>query len=524
MKPLFFAVLRLSAEASLVAVAVMLVRLLLSKRMAKSVTRVLWAAVFLRAALPWHMPRLIPRSAAPDILPKGFLTAVWTGGEPAGYAPAAGRAVTAADYAAWIWLAVAVMLLLALAALYWRAGRRLCHAAPAETPLRMPSGKIIPVYVSDAAASPLVWGIFRPRVVLPPACGAGGAMRLILTHERIHIQRRDYLLKPLALGLLAVHWFNPVLWLAFWLWSRDTEFSCDERAVRETGDAAAYANALLDMAARQNGLLQCGFAAGKSGVGKRIRAVLRERKTRRWPAACAALVTCGALLCAFTGAGQGTAGTLETLPQQGERAMEPAADAGNAGQTGSLVETGMAWPAPGLDRVSTAYGWRFDGADFHSGVDITMENADDAYRKPVYPAADGVVTHVVTNNTPGYGYGKYMLIDHGDGIFTLYAHCSELLVKEGDSVKRDQIIALVGSTGFSTEPHLHFEVRVNGYSMDPLLWTQANGLEARREAFEMYGGTRERDGTSVDPDVNASEVLRIISNQRQASDALLKNS
>ena len=77
---------------------------------------------------------------------------------------------------------------------------------------------------------------------------------------------------------------------------------------------------------------------------------------------------------------------------------------------------------------------------------------------------DGTVTEVVYGTT---GYGYYVKLDHGEGVETLYAHCSELLVLVGDEVKKGDVIAKVGSTGKSTGPHCHFEVRINGESVDP---------------------------------------------------------
>lgn len=95
----------------------------------------------------------------------------------------------------------------------------------------------------------------------------------------------------------------------------------------------------------------------------------------------------------------------------------------------------------------------------HTGVDIAAE-----YGSPIHASADGVVVH------SGWlgGYGKTVIIDHGGGISTLYGHCSRLVVSEGQQVKQGQIIGYVGSTGFSTGPHLHFERRRNGVPVNPL--------------------------------------------------------
>lgn len=129
----------------------------------------------------------------------------------------------------------------------------------------------------------------------------------------------------------------------------------------------------------------------------------------------------------------------------------------------------MLWPVNGYYSVTSQYGWRFGGKDFHTGIDIAGLNAagKGIYGKPILAASDGKVAFVQKNYTPGRGYGIYCIIDHGGGISTLYGHQSGLNVSMGQTVKRGDIIGYVGSTGWSTGPHLHFEVRVNGKHVNP---------------------------------------------------------
>ena len=129
----------------------------------------------------------------------------------------------------------------------------------------------------------------------------------------------------------------------------------------------------------------------------------------------------------------------------------------------------MGWPLVGFNTVTSNFGWRFNHTDYHTGIDIAGKNAagQGVYGKPIVAGSDGVVAFTQTNYVVGKGYGIYLIIDHGGGISTLYGHTSGLAVKVGDQVKRGQTIAYVGSTGWSTGPHLHFEVRVDGKYVNP---------------------------------------------------------
>lgn len=121
---------------------------------------------------------------------------------------------------------------------------------------------------------------------------------------------------------------------------------------------------------------------------------------------------------------------------------------------------GMVWPLSGP--ITSEYGWRthpiYGTSRFHSGLDIGGD-----YGEPIYAAASGTVIH--SGWISGYGYA--VIIDHGGGITTLYGHNEELLVSEGQSVSQGQVIAHCGSTGNSTGPHCHFEVRQDGETVSP---------------------------------------------------------
>lgn len=125
-----------------------------------------------------------------------------------------------------------------------------------------------------------------------------------------------------------------------------------------------------------------------------------------------------------------------------------------------------AWPLGGAScYISSHYGYRsasISGNSFHGGTDITGGGISG---KPVYATRAGKVISAVTSNS---GYGIYVLIDHGDGYSSLYAHMSARYVGTGDSVSKGQMIGRVGSTGNSTGPHLHFEIRYYGEKKNPM--------------------------------------------------------
>jgi len=140
---------------------------------------------------------------------------------------------------------------------------------------------------------------------------------------------------------------------------------------------------------------------------------------------------------------------------------------GSGGYSGSL-----AWPVPGFYGISSGYGYRW--GSLHAGIDIAGGGIHGA---SIVSADSGTVILVKTGCTHDYakdgscgcngGYGNYIVVDHGNGVTTLYGHCSEVYASVGQSVSRGETIAAVGCTGWSTGNHCHFEVRINGSTVDP---------------------------------------------------------
>jgi len=150
---------------------------------------------------------------------------------------------------------------------------------------------------------------------------------------------------------------------------------------------------------------------------------------------------------------------LDTLNEEANRLV---AEILSLQGTGAFVGGDFTWPAPGVSRISSKFGYRIHPIlkykKLHTGIDIACPSNTN-----IVASNAGQVIKAAWNNS----YGYMVMVDHGGGIVTLYAHNSKLLVKAGDVVYKGQTLAKSGSTGMSTGPHLHFEVRVNGEYVDP---------------------------------------------------------
>lgn len=303
MTEIFRTILNMSVTGGIAALGVLLLRLPL-KCAPRWIRCALWAVVFVRLALPFSFSAPVsllsgigapaPENGVVTYVSSDGVTAVAELSDAASVPDTSLASELSAESAAsfeptpeasadpvqiWlaigsaVWLAGTAALLLYAAVSYARLRRKVTDAVLVEPG----------VYETDTVASPFVLGIVRPRVILPVDL-TGEARALVLRHERAHIVRLDHAAKPAAFLLLAVHWFNPLVWVAFRLFCEDMEASCDERAVRalDHEKIAAYGETLLRLGTRRVSFAGGPLAFGEHCTKGRIVNVLNYKKPAFW--------------------------------------------------------------------------------------------------------------------------------------------------------------------------------------------------------------------------------------------------
>jgi len=286
MTALFLSIVNMSITASIAAVAVMLMRIPL-KKAPKIFSYALWGVVIFRLVFPFSVQSifsLMPSYA--NVLPQAA-TFVQNPIQPA-YSAAnaigdttataliqtgAVSTITALDIVSYIWLAGFLILLAHAVKGYVDLRRRVRFATLIYDN----------VYESDQIKTPFVLGFIRPQIYFPTAIDPS-RHDYILMHEQIHIKRRDYLIKPFSYIVFAMHWFNPIMWMAYFLMSKDMEMSCDESVLRRIDQDIRrdYSMSLLCLSVKRVSLLNpIAFASGESNVKERVTNVLGYKKSAR---------------------------------------------------------------------------------------------------------------------------------------------------------------------------------------------------------------------------------------------------
>lgn len=297
MDKLFDTVLELSWQAGLIALAVMAVRLVLRKKASRRALCMLWALVALRLLLPvsltvespvslqaeeapvsraYHAMQetrtSVPEEAAPAPAESSGAAAAVVPAEPAAE-PVTLR--TFARWLPWIWvIGMGCMAAYMLLSFIWM-----------RLTLRRAEHIQDNVYRCTQWSTPFVLGIIAPCIYVPESVSEEDLPQ-VLAHERCHIRRWDHVVKPFAFLLLAVNWFNPVLWAAYVLLGRDMENACDEMALKNADAAqrAAYSRALVSCAAQPKMAAVCPLAFGEVAVKERVKNVLGYKKPAIWAA------------------------------------------------------------------------------------------------------------------------------------------------------------------------------------------------------------------------------------------------
>ena len=309
MAAVFLKLLNLSISASWLVLAVLVLRLV-SKRSPKWVNVLLWGIVALRLVLPFSIESalsLIPsaETLSPEVVRFDPAPTITSGVKIIDNAvnPSLSEHFAAAplasvnplyvwtEIAGWVWLiGLGAMLLYALVS-YLRLRRRVSVSLPVQDH----------IYLCDAISSPFILGVVKPRIYLPS--GLDEVQRQnVLSHERAHLARRDHWWKPLGFALLAVYWFNPVLWLAYTLLCRDIELACDERVIRTMDESAVktYSTVLLACSMPRKAVITCPLAFGEVGVKERVKNALRYKKPAFWVVAASVAVCVVVAVCFLT--------------------------------------------------------------------------------------------------------------------------------------------------------------------------------------------------------------------------------
>lgn len=309
MAAVFLKLLNLSISASWLVLAVLVLRLV-SKRSPKWMNVLLWGMVALRLMLPFSIESalsLIPsaETLSPEVVRFDPAPTITSGVEFIDNAvnPSLSESFAAAPLASvnplyvwtylagWVWLiGLGAMLLYALVS-YLRLRRRVSVSLCVREN----------IYLCDAISSPFILGVVKPHIYLPS--GLDEVQRQnVLSHEQAHLARRDHWWKPLGFALLAVYWFNPVLWLAYALLCRDIELACDERVIRTMDESAVktYSTVLLACSMPRKAVITCPLAFGEVGVKERVKNALHYKKPAFWVVAASVTVCIVVAVCFLT--------------------------------------------------------------------------------------------------------------------------------------------------------------------------------------------------------------------------------
>lgn len=309
MNDLFLKIINMSISASWLVLAVLLLRFVL-KKAPKWVNVLLWGIVAVRLAFPFSIESALSLIPSAETVPMDIEMAVQptiNSGVPvinsmvnpmlSSFAPPQDVLTSANPLQIWIpifsilWIAGIAALLLYTVVSYWRLRCKVSEAVILRDN----------IFQSENVVSPFVLGIIKPKVYLPYNMD-GQDLSHVVAHEQAHIRRRDHWWKPLGFLLLTIHWFNPLMWLAYVLLCRDIELACDEKVIKELGNEqrADYTQALVACSVNRRMIAACPLAFGEVGVKERVKSVMNYKKPAFWVVVLAVIACIVVAVCFLT--------------------------------------------------------------------------------------------------------------------------------------------------------------------------------------------------------------------------------
>ena len=308
MDDVFLKLVNLSISASWLILAVLVLRVVL-KKAPKWVMPLLWGVVALRLVCLFSIESALSLIPSAETIPSEIVTETR---EPVLYEQATLDIVTNPTLPSAAEVPVDVSRQQAqvdfnIYSVLWLAGMAalLVHALVSAGKLKKKLATAIllrdNIYESEFVDSPFVFGVVKPNIYLPMHMDEGTAAHVI-AHERAHLARRDHWWKVLGYLVLALHWFNPLVWVAYILFCRDIELACDEKVVRGLDGAARadYSQALLSCAAPKRAVAACPLAFGEGNIKTRVKSALHYKKPAFWVAAAAVLAVVIVAVCFLT--------------------------------------------------------------------------------------------------------------------------------------------------------------------------------------------------------------------------------
>lgn len=308
MSDLFLKIVNMSISASWLVVAVLILRLVL-KKAPKWVNVLLWGIVAVRLICPFSFESALSLIPSAETFPEKIISGpsfdVQTGITPIdnrindylgdryfeGVTVPTNNGNNVMTILTIVWT-IGILLLVAYTVIsYWRLHREI------DTAVRYKDN----IFQSENVSSPFVLGIIKPRIYLPFNMN-GQDLEHVVAHEQAHIRRKDHWWKPLGFLLLTIHWFNPLMWLAYVLLCRDIELACDEKVIKELGNEqrADYTQALVACSVNRRMIAACPLAFGEVGVKERVKSVMNYKKPAFWVIIIAVIVCVGVAVCFLT--------------------------------------------------------------------------------------------------------------------------------------------------------------------------------------------------------------------------------